>query len=53
MLFRSIERERHSHLPAVDAALELAESADAAHEVDTLVGAEIGDAEDVAKYEIA
>lgn len=45
--------EGHGHFSAVDTALELAEAAYAAHEVDALVGTQVGDAEDVAQNEVA
>ena len=45
-MLRRVEREGHRHLAGVDAALELGEAAPAADEVDALVGARVGDAEE-------
>ena len=47
-----IKGEGHLHLTAVDTAFQLAQTADTAHEVDTLVGAQVGDAEYVAQDEV-
>ena len=47
-----IESQGHGHLARVNATLQLFEAADAAYEVDALVGAEIGDAEDVAQDKV-
>ena len=41
-----IEREGDRHLARVDPALQLAQAAPAADEIDALVGARVGDAED-------
>ena len=48
-----IEGECHFHLTVVHAAFQLAETADAAYEVDTLVGAEVFDAENLVEHEVA
>ena len=48
-----IEGEGDLHLAVVDAAFQFAEAADAAHEVDALVGAEVLDAEHLVKHEVA
>lgn len=47
-----IERQSHFHLSRIHSALEFAEAADTAHEVDALVAAQVSDAEYVAEYEI-
>ena len=48
-----IEGEGDLHLAAVDATFQLAEAADAAHEVDALVGAQVFDAEYLVEDEVA
>lgn len=47
-----IEGESHLHLTAVDTAFQLAQAADTADEVDTFVGTQVGDAQDVAQDEV-
>ena len=47
-----VERECDLHLSAVDAARKFAESADTAHEIDPLRGAEVGDAENLVQDKI-
>lgn len=47
-----VERQSHGHLSGIDAALELAQAAYAAYEVDPLVRAQISDTKDVAEYKI-
>lgn len=47
-----VEGEGHLHLAAVDTTFQFAKTTDTADEVDALVAAQVGDAEDVAQYEI-
>ena len=47
-----VHAERDFHFAGVDAALELAGTADTADEVHALVGARIGDAEDGVEHEL-
>ena len=48
-----IEGEGDLHLAVVDATFQLAEAADAADEVDALVGTEVLDAEHLVEHEVA
>ena len=48
-----VEGEGHLHLTAVNTFLELFESTDAPNEVDALVAAEVGDAEDITEDKVA
>ena len=47
-----IERQSHSHFSGIDTALQLAEAANATNEVDTLIAAQVGDAQNVAKDKV-
>ena len=47
-----VEREGHGHLAAVDAALQLAQAADASHEVNPLRGAQVLDAQQTVQHQI-
>jgi hypothetical protein len=40
-----VQRERHRHLAGVDAFLQFRQAANAADEIDALVAAQVGDAE--------
>ncbi len=48
-----VKSERHCHLAAVHTPLEFLKSADTSDEVDSLVGTEVGDIEDVAEDKVA
>lgn len=47
-----IEGKGHLHLTGVDAALKFVETADTTYEVDSFVGAEVSDTEDIAQDEV-
>ncbi len=47
-----VESQSHGHLTAVNAPFQLFKSAYSAYEVNSLVGAEVGDAEDVTEYQV-
>jgi hypothetical protein len=45
-----MQREGHRHFARIDALLQFREAADAADEIDALVAAQVGDAEQRAEY---